>query len=182
MRKTLLNLQYLGVSVIKEKGNSTPNALKRIPRDPSKYYPQSRWVPILQDILEYSMEDKLDFSYCAGTKGPPASDGKDNGGAGKKGTGDVRSARGWVWQRGATPSTGASSGIQGSVGDRASIIVFIMGGVTYAELRMVYDLMNTRIEENRKYADNYNIVIGSTDIVTPLKFFSLVEKLPAVKF
>ena len=180
MRTTLLNLQYLGVSVIKEKGKSTPNTLKRIPRDASKYYPQSRWVPILQDILEYSMEDKLDFSYCAGTKGPPPSDGKSNGGAGQKGTGDVRSARGWVWQRGVTPASGASSGSQGVVGDRATIIVFIMGGVTYAELRLVYDLMNTRMEENRKYADNYNIVIGSTDIVTPIKFFNLVQKLPPV--
>ena len=149
MRTTLVNLQYLGVSVIKEKGNSTQNTLKRIPRDPSKYYPQSRWVPILQDILEYSMEDKLDFSYCAGTKGPPASNEKANGGAGQKGAGDVRSARGWKWQRGDAPSSGASSGSQGAVGDRATIIVFIMGGVTYAELRLVYDLMNTRIAENR---------------------------------
>ena len=73
------------------------------------------------------MEDKLDFSYCAGTKGPPASNEKANGGAGQKGAGDVRSARGWKWQRGDAPSSGASSGSQGAVGDRATIIVFIMG-------------------------------------------------------
>ncbi|KAI6646610.1 Syntaxin-binding protein 1 [Oopsacas minuta] len=183
MRTTLLNLQYLGVNVIKDKGNASPNVLKRIPRDPSKYYPQSRWVPILQDILEYTMDEKLDYSYCAGTRGPVASDGKASGEAAHKGSDlDAKSKRGWVWQRGTGVPGGpkGSSGSQGAIGGRATIIVFIMGGVTYAELRLVYELMSTKIDENRKYADNYSIVIGSTDLVTPTKFFNLVEKLPPI--
>ena len=186
MRATLLNLRYLGVNVIKEKGNVSPNALARIKRDHTKYYSQSRWVPLLQDILEHTMDDKLDINYCACTRPPVSNDSKSSGGsAGSKATaGDVRSARGWVWQRGGAPSgqTGGAGATPGAVSpmDKATIVVFIMGGVTYAELRLIYELMNPKIEENRKWADNYNIVIGSTDLITPAKFFSLVGKLPPI--
>ena len=185
MRVTLLNLRYLGVNVIKEKGNLSPIALKRLSRDPSKYYSQSRWVPILQDILEYTMDNKLDINYCACTRAPLSSDGKFSGGsAGAKQTDQqAKSARGWVWQRGQAsgPSGGAGANLgAGSPMGRATIIVFIMGGATYAELRLIYELMDSRIDENKKWADNYNIIIGSTDLITPAKFFSLVGKLPPI--
>ena len=131
------------------------------------------------------MDNNLDLNYCACTRSPTSSNDKSSGGSASRRAPaqDVRSARGWVWLRGAPPGpTGgavASPWTPSSV-EKVTIIVFIMGGATYAELRLIYELMNPRIEENRKYADNYNIVIGSTDLLTPGKFFSLVGKLPPI--
>ena len=181
MRATLLNLQYLGVNVIKDQGSRTQNNLKRIARDPSHFYPQSRWIPLLQDILEYAMNDKLDLNYCACTRTSAASSkdlGDDPGATGSDTP--AKSARGWKWRKEGPGQAGGVIGGPGpiSVTDKATVIVFIMGGVTYAELRVVYELMT--LPENRKYADNYNIVIGSTDLLTPAKFFNLVGKLPPI--
>eukprot|EP01083_Nonionella_stella_P034022 93124_1 len=108
-----------------------------------------RYVPQLENILEKQLSDTLsqdDYPYIS--QPPPRSS---------------------VAQKQQTSNQGRSrrvrktAGLRGGNQEQASdlgprLITFMMGGVTYSEIRVVYDLCESKKKD---------IIIGSTSVVTP---------------
>lgn len=63
------NLSCLGANVVTDNGRKKPYQVPRKNRVTDQTYQMSRWTPVLKDILEDSIEDKLDsrhFPFLAG--------------------------------------------------------------------------------------------------------------------
>ncbi|CAL1535087.1 unnamed protein product [Lymnaea stagnalis] len=116
-------------------------------------YQMSRWVPYIKDILEDAIEDKLDarhFPFLAG-------------GANSRPhiPGPQRSARNYgQWHQ----EKGKQSYKSGP-----RLIVFIIGGVTYSEMRCAYSVTQS--------VKNWEVLIGATHILTPEGFLSDLRSL-----
>lgn len=69
-KQTIANLQYLGVNVLTDGGKRTKNYTPpRKERITEQTYQMSRWTPVIKDIMEDCIDDKLDtrhFPFLAG--------------------------------------------------------------------------------------------------------------------
>ncbi|CAM0512205.1 unnamed protein product [Fasciola hepatica] len=160
------NLAHLGVPVIQDAVGPGIGRRKvpqpylpanRRQREDGPRYQASRWTPYVKDIMEDVCEDKLDgklFQYFGGgpVRGPGA-----RGGAGAA----PMSARYGLWHR--------DKSQQPRSGPR--LIFFIVGGVSYSEMRCAYEVMNTASGKQ------WDIVIGGTHLLVPEAFLGDLEKL-----
>ena len=62
-RQALINLQHLGVTILKDQKKKGGPGLKRIDRNWQDKYQIARWTPLVQDVIEVSMA----FRSCAYT-------------------------------------------------------------------------------------------------------------------
>ncbi|CAI6356255.1 unnamed protein product [Macrosiphum euphorbiae] len=149
--QTILNLKKLGVTIGVDENNKKPQlAVPRKDRVDENTFQVSRWTPKIKDILEYCIEKHLDpdeFPYVSvrehSTEKYKASSSRYN-------------AATWYKPK-------------DSKKECSGIILFIIGGVTYSEMRSVYE-----VSKNFK---NWNIVIGSSHIVTPEDFLKDLSDL-----
>uniref|UniRef100_A0A4W3HYF8 Syntaxin binding protein 3 n=1 Tax=Callorhinchus milii TaxID=7868 RepID=A0A4W3HYF8_CALMI len=103
-------------------------------------YQLSRWTPFIKDIMECSLLLKIYFlNICIST--PP-----------------TLSAR-----------QGNKSSLQDDRRNGLKLIVFIIGGVTYSEIRCAYE-----VTEANKLCE---VIIGSTHILTPTRLLDDLKKL-----
>ncbi|KAF2984542.1 hypothetical protein EK904_003488, partial [Melospiza melodia maxima] len=140
------NWKYLDVPVI--------SSNKYIRRDRSKEetFQLSRWTPVIKDVMEDAIENKLDskdWPYCS--RCPPTWNGSGAVSARQKPRASQREER-------------RSS---------ARLIVFVIGGVTYSETRCAYQV-------SEAYT-SCEVVIGSTHILTPRKLLEDVKSLSKPK-
>jgi len=149
-KDTLTNASLLGLNITIDQGRKrvwTPSRRERINE---QVYQSSRWVPQVKDIMEDAIEDKLDIKHFPFL-------------AGRQVTQPYRaptSARYGQWHKDQRYSQMRS-------GPR--LIVFIVGGVTYSEMRCAYEV--TRAQKA------WEIVIGSDQIITPEKFLGNLRDL-----
>ncbi|XP_022910081.1 protein ROP isoform X2 [Onthophagus taurus] len=145
-KQTIANLQYLGVNVISDGGNrKKPYTVPRKERITEQTYQMSRWTPILKDIMEDCIDDKLDhrhFPFLAGR-------------AQTTGYHAPTSARYGHWQKGKSLPT---------VKNVPRLLVFIVGGVSFSEIRCAYEVTNA--------VKNWEVIMGSSHILTPEGFLS----------
>ncbi|VEL33533.1 unnamed protein product [Protopolystoma xenopodis] len=112
-----------------------------------------------KDIIEEVCEDKLDpklFPYFGG--GPVRAGGRGPGGPE---SGGPISARYGQWHRDKTQ--------QQRTGPR--LIFFILGGISYSEMRCAYEVMEL------PSGKNWDILVGGTHLLVPEAFLSDLEKL-----
>ncbi|XP_037762340.1 syntaxin-binding protein 3 isoform X2 [Chelonia mydas] len=141
------NWEYLGVPVVVSSA-SQQRRQSRKDRSSEETFQLSRWTPVIKDVMEDAIENKLDskewpyFSQC------PA-----------------------AWN-----GSGAVSARQKSrtsyLDDRKSgskLIVFVIGGITYSEMRSAYEV-------SQAYK-SCEVVIGSTHILTPRRLLDDVKTL-----
>nr|XP_048715872.1 syntaxin-binding protein 3 isoform X2 [Caretta caretta] len=141
------NWEYLGVPVVVSSA-SQQRRQSRKDRSSEETFQLSRWTPVIKDVMEDAIENKLDskewpyFSQC------PA-----------------------AWN-----GSGAVSARQKSrtsyLDDRKSgskLIVFVIGGITYSEMRSAYEV-------SQAYK-SCEVVIGSTHILTPRRLLDDVKML-----
>eukprot|EP00668_Euglena_longa_P041600 GGOE01054770.1.p1 GENE.GGOE01054770.1~~GGOE01054770.1.p1 ORF type:complete len:609 (+),score=216.48 GGOE01054770.1:92-1918(+) len=126
-------------------------------------YDVSRYVPALKGVLEAEVGAKLspaDFPY---TKEPPvASAVKEPAQAAPTGK-SLRGNRGpqWTSSRGSSSSTVPENDLSKLQLSGPRLIVFVVGGVTYSEIRSAYEVMR---ESKRE------VIVGGTSILTPHGF------------
>lgn len=145
------NWKYLDVPVI---SSFVAQQHKYTRRDRSKEetFQLSRWTPVIKDVMEDAIENKLDskdWPYCS--RCPPTWNGSGAVSARQKPRASCREER--------------RSG--------ARLIVFVIGGVTLSEMRSAYEVSDAY--------KSCEVVIGSTHILTPRRLLEEVKSLSKPK-
>uniref|UniRef100_A0A8C4R914 Syntaxin binding protein 1 n=1 Tax=Eptatretus burgeri TaxID=7764 RepID=A0A8C4R914_EPTBU len=128
----ITNMAHLGVPIISNSTSRRRRGPERREWPGEKTYQLSRWVPLLKDIMQDAIEDKLD-------------------------------ARQWPFVSRSTAGGAAGSGRmygrwhEGRSGPR--LLLFVLGGATYAETRCAYEVTATN--------GNWEVLMGSTHLMTP---------------
>ncbi|UJR27725.1 hypothetical protein I4U23_009002 [Adineta vaga] len=151
-KKTLItNLQYLNLQIIQDP--SRAGRRKNIPpvrkerSEPT--YTNSRWTPYVKDIMEDVIDEKLDsrqFPSVSGQRNPALSYSAQSS----------RTFGGWI------------NGRKVPVHSGPRLIVFILGGVAYNELRCAYEVTQSNLKK-------WEVFIGSDHILTPKTFLRDLE-------
>merc|ERR1712070_912963 len=114
-----------------------------------------------------SLEDKLDRSEFPYMKEPSAS-GRTTSVDGKSARSSGKKAAGWASRKG--KDTAVDKKQEEVVYTGSRLIVFIVGGMTYSEMRTAYTLSQATKRE---------VIIGSTHLLTAKSF--ITEQLAEIK-
>uniref|UniRef100_A0A672TDF4 Syntaxin-binding protein 3-like n=1 Tax=Sinocyclocheilus grahami TaxID=75366 RepID=A0A672TDF4_SINGR len=144
----ILNWKHLGVPIL-----STPSMLSfrkqpRKDRSDKETYNVSRWTPVIKDIMEDAVENKLevkDWPYQS--ECPSAWNGSRAVSARQK-------------HKGSSPDDLRSG---------SRLILFVLGGVSYSEMRCAYEVTHAN--------KSCEVIIGSTHILTPRGLLEDIYKL-----
>uniref|UniRef100_A0A914NQZ2 Uncharacterized protein n=2 Tax=Meloidogyne incognita TaxID=6306 RepID=A0A914NQZ2_MELIC len=148
-KETLVNASLLSLNITID-AESVFGPPTRRERGNEQVYRESRWVPIIKDIMEDAIEDKLDIKHFPFLAGRQISQPYRA----------PTSARYGQWHKDQRYSQMRS-------GPR--LIIFIVGGVTFSEMRSAYEV--TRSQKA------WEVVIGSDQIITPERFLNNLRDL-----
>ncbi|KAF5315993.1 hypothetical protein D9758_015075 [Tetrapyrgos nigripes] len=145
-------LALMGVRITRGPSDrDTKKKLKQKPADDD--YELSRYKPLLKTVVEEHVASKLDTSLFPYVKdAPSAAPAASSRSTTPVQTTSLRSQKP-AWHRAARPNAGNES--------RGRLLVFMAGGMTYSEIREMYQLSNSL---------NKDIYIGSTHTLTPRQF------------
>lgn len=150
-KQAIVNLANLGLNAVVDGTRKKIYNVPRKERITEQTYQMSRWTPVVKDIMEDCIEDKLDmkhFPYLAGR----AATGNYHA--------PTTSARYGQWHR--------DKGQQ-AVKNVPRLIVFIIGGCSFSEIRCAYEVTNQ--------VKNWEVIIGSSHILTPEDFLTNLQNL-----
>ncbi|VDN56744.1 unnamed protein product [Dracunculus medinensis] len=150
-KETLTNASYLGLNITTDQGRKRVWALNRKERTNEQFYQSSRWVPVIKDIMEDAIDDKLDikhFPFLSGRQMNPTYRAPI-------------SARYGQWHK--------ERGHQIAYRSGPRLIIFVVGGVTYSEMRAAYE-----VTKDKK---PWEVVIGSDQLLTPTSFLENLRGL-----
>merc|ERR1719499_2605860 len=153
----ITNLSKLGVNVVNAQSKSKKIwKPKRRDRITEQTYQMSRWTPVVKDLVDDAIDGKLDQSHFPFHKQRQESQFKSA----------PTSARYGQWHKDKEKGAGGAAAVK----TVPRVIVFVLGGVTYSELRCAYEVTN-----ERKKA--WEVIMGGSHIVTPAKFLDDVKAL-----
>ncbi len=155
----ITNMSYLGVNIISDGGRRKVYQVPRKERVNEQTYQMSRWTPILKDVMEVretggltavlldlimesfpqdAIEDKLDtkhFQFLSG-RSAPANYGRQA----------PASMRYGHWHKDKNSL---------NIKNVPRLIVFVIGGLTYSEMRAAYEVTNN--------SKNWEVIIGKRE-------------------
>lgn len=108
----------------------------------------SRWTPIIKDIMEQCIDDTLDPGHFPFAGVPLKRENAAVAKSARFGNRDRKVAEKFI--------------------QRTRLIIFIVGGMSFSEMRCAHEV-------TRAYED-WEVIIGSTHIVTPTTFLKDLEK------
>lgn len=149
-KQTIMNMANLGLNVVVDGNRKKIYQVARKERITEQTYQMSRWTPVIKDIMEECIEDKLDLKHFPFLAGRAASSGYHA----------PTSARYGHWHKDKGQQT---------VKNVPRIIVFVVGGVCFSEIRCAYEVTQA--------AKNWEVICGSSHILTPEDFLSNLQKL-----
>ncbi|KAH8247360.1 hypothetical protein KR038_002959 [Drosophila bunnanda] len=138
------NLSYLGVNVIADSRKKVYN-VPRKERITESTYQMSRWTPVIKDIMEDCIEDKLDTRHFPFLEGRAQNTNYHA----------PTSARYGHWHK---------DKAQAQVKNVPRLIIFVVGGVSMSEMRCAYEVTNA--------VRNWEVLVGSSHILSPEVFLS----------
>ncbi|KFQ85203.1 Syntaxin-binding protein 3, partial [Phoenicopterus ruber ruber] len=147
----ITNWKYLDVPVISSSATQQ-HKHPRKDRSSEETFQLSRWTPVIKDVMEDAIENKLDskdWPYCS--KCPPTWNGSGAVSARQK----------------------PKASYQDERKSSARLIIFVIGGVTYSEMRSAYEV-------SQAYK-SCEVFIGSTHILTPKRLLDEVKSLSKPK-
>ncbi|XP_040926250.1 syntaxin-binding protein 3 isoform X2 [Betta splendens] len=147
-REFILNWKELGVPIITSSTSLFSRKPNRRDRSQEEKYNLSRWTPVIKDVMEDAVENKLDTRDWPHQSESPAA---------WNGSGAV-SAR---------QKHKASSQDERRTGSR--LIIFIIGGISFAEMRCAYEVTQA--------VKSCEVIIGSSHILTPRKLLDDIKSL-----
>ncbi|XP_023662283.1 syntaxin-binding protein 3 isoform X1 [Paramormyrops kingsleyae] len=144
----ILNWKELGVPVISPGTASFPVRKPSRRERAEETYSLSRWTPIIKDVMEDVLERKLDTrEWPHQSTGPAAWNGSGAVSARQKHKPNAQDER--------------RSG--------SRLIIFIIGGIGYSEMRCAYEVMQA--------VKSCEVIIGSSHIVTPTSLLDDIKTL-----
>ncbi|XP_042784201.1 syntaxin-binding protein 2 isoform X2 [Panthera leo] len=144
------NLELLGGTVTNPGGSGTSSRLERRERlEPT--YQLSRWTPVIKDVMEDVVEDRLDRKLWPFVSDPAPTSSSQA----------AVSARFGHWHKN-------KAGLEARAGPR--LIIYVMGGVAMSEMRAAYEV--TRATDGK-----WEVLIGSSHILTPTRFLDDLKTL-----
>merc|ERR1712045_181321 len=148
------NLQFVGCNfVVDGQGNRKKVwQIKRKERINEQTYQMSRWTPCLKDIIEDCIDERIDNSHF------PFLGGQRQGSSGFSAPSSGRYG-GWH-------SRETQANVQKNV---PRVLVYIMGGMTFSEFRVGYEITNDR--------KNWEVIVGGSQILTPEGFLNKIKAL-----
>ncbi|XP_014274176.1 protein ROP isoform X2 [Halyomorpha halys] len=150
-KQAIVNLGNLGLNVVVDGTRiKKPYVPPRKERITEQTYQMSRWTPVIKDLMEDCIDDKLDLKHFPFLAGRAAS-------SGYHAPASVRYGH-WHKDKG-----------QQTVKNVPRIIVFIIGGMSFSEIRCAYEVTNA--------VKNWEVIIGSSHILTPEDFLSNLANL-----
>ncbi|GMT01255.1 hypothetical protein PENTCL1PPCAC_23429, partial [Pristionchus entomophagus] len=150
-KETITNGGFLALNITTDSGRKKVWVPTRKERANEQVYQSSRWVPVIKDLVEDACDDKLDPKHFPFLNGKPSSQTARA----------PTSARYGQWHKERGQHQAFRSGPR--------IIIFIVGGVTYSEMRVAYE-----VSKDKK---PWEVVIGSDQIITPDQFVSNLRDL-----
>ncbi|BFG00028.1 protein ROP [Drosophila madeirensis] len=138
------NLSYLGINVIADSRKKI-YSVPRKERITESTYQMSRWTPVIKDIMEDCIEDKLDQRHFPFLEGRAQNTNYHA----------PTSARYGHWHK---------DKAQAQVKNVPRLIVFIVGGVSMSEMRCAYEVTNS--------VRNWEVLVGSSHVLSPEIFLS----------
>ncbi|KAL1139019.1 hypothetical protein AAG570_009080 [Ranatra chinensis] len=131
-KQAIVNLANLGLNVVVDNRKK----LYQVPRKEritEQTYQMSRWTPVVKDLMEDCIEDKLDLKHFPFLAGRAASSGYHA----------PTSARYGHWHKDKGQQT---------VKNVPRLLVFIIGGVSFSEIRCAYEVTNA--------LKNWEVIVG----------------------
>uniref|UniRef100_A0A1I7TW79 Syntaxin-binding protein 1 n=1 Tax=Caenorhabditis tropicalis TaxID=1561998 RepID=A0A1I7TW79_9PELO len=150
-KETITNAAYLGLNIVTDTGRKKTWTPTKKERPHEQVYQSSRWVPVIKDIIEDAIDERLDtkhFPFLAGRQV-------------NQGYRAPASARYGQWHK--------ERGQQSNYRSGPRLIIFIIGGVTFSEMRAAYEVTAAR--------KPWEVIIGSDRIITPDKFLTNLRDL-----
>ncbi|CAM5169226.1 unnamed protein product [Eretmochelys imbricata] len=149
-RDIIHNMQFLGISLTPGSGQLRPKRKVRL----ESSYQLSRWTPMLKDIMEDIIEDKLDNNLWPFVSDPVPTTSSQA----------VVSARFGHWHKNKPAA-------EYRTGPRLSI--YVLGGVSMSEMRCTYEVTPATKGKWEVVIDEW----GSSHILTPKRFLDDVQTL-----
>uniref|UniRef100_A0A672KTK4 Syntaxin-binding protein 3-like n=1 Tax=Sinocyclocheilus grahami TaxID=75366 RepID=A0A672KTK4_SINGR len=147
-RGYILNWEHLGVPILSTPSMFSFRKQSRRDRSDEETFKVSRWTPIIKDVMEDAVENKLevkDWPYQS--ECPSAWNGSRAVSARQK-------------HKGSSPDDLRSG---------SRLVLFVLGGVTYSEMRCAYEVTHAN--------KSCEVIIGSTHILTPRSLLEDIYKL-----